>query len=145
MTSGTAEEYVYGLSFRNDTAFSVLKVVVRFDGLQFGFRNMEVQNLACEYMVTNELVSVAADGDWHICDDLTYITAKDNTSGLESGKDIPVTTALSADITDVSIPNDCYFMLRWRRNVTSNAAAIAIDNVSVAFAVKSRPFYIVVR
>ena len=145
MTSGTAEEYVYGLSFRNDTAFSVHKVVVRFDGLQFGFRNMEVQNLACEYMVTNELVSVAADGDWHICDDLTYYTAENSSSGLESGKDIPVTTALSADITDVSIPNDCYFMLRWRRNVTSNAAAIAIDNVSVAFAVKSRPFYIVVR
>ena len=145
MTTGTAEEYVYGLSFRNDTAFSVRKIVARFDGMQFGFKNKEVQELVCEYLVTNELVSVAVDGDWRVCDGLTYVTSKDNTSGLESGKDLPVTTKISAEITDVSIAKDGYFMLRWRRSATSNAAAMAIDNVSVAFTVQSRPLTIVVR
>lgn len=145
MTTGTAEEYVYGLSFRNDTAFSVRKIAVRFDGMQFGFKNKEMQELACEYLVTNELVSVVVDGDWRVCDDLTYITAKDNTSGLESGKDLPVATEISAEITDASIPNGSYFMLRWRRSATSNAAAMAIDDVSVAFTVQPRPLTIVVR
>ena len=145
MTTGTADEYVYGLSFRNDTAFSVRKIAVRFDGMQFGFKNKETQELVCECLVTNELVSVASDGDWRACDNLTYFTAKDNTSGLESGKDFPVATEISAEITDVNIPNDCYFMLRWRRSATSNAAAMAIDNLSVAFTVQSRPLTIVVR
>ena len=145
MTTGTAEEYVYGLSFRNDTEFSVRKIVVHFDGMQFGFKNKEVQELICEYLVTNELVSVAVDGDWRVCDNLTYVTSKDNTSGLESGEDLPVATEISAEITDVSIAKDGYFMLRWRRSATSNAAAMAIDNVSVAFTVQSRPLTIVVR
>ena len=145
MTTGTAEEYVYGLSFRNDTAFSVRRIVARFDGMQFGFRNKEVQELACEYLVTNELVSVAVDGDWRVCDDLTYKTAKDDTSGLESGKDLPVATEISAEIMDANIPKDCYFVFRWRRSAISNAAAMAIDNVSVAFTVQSRPLTIVVR
>jgi hypothetical protein len=90
-------------------------------------------------------VSVAVDGDWRVCDDLTYFTSKDNTSGLESGEDLPVATEISAEITDVSIAKDGYFMLRWRRSSTSNAAAMAIDNVSVAFTVQSRPLTIVVR
>jgi len=145
MTTGTADEYVYGLSFHNDTAFSVRKIAVRFDGMQFGFKNKEVQELVCEYLVTNELVSVSADGDWRVCDDLTYFTSKDNTSGLESGEDLPVATEISAEITDANIAKDGYFMLRWRRSATSNAAAMAIDNVSVAFTVQSRPLTIVVR
>ena len=145
MTTGAAEEFVYGLSFRNDTPFSVKKVTARFDGMQFGFRNKEVQELVCEYLVTNELVSVVADGDWCICGDLTCFTAKNNTSGLESGNDLPVATEISAEIADASIPSDCYFMLRWRRSATSNAAAMAIDNVSVSFTVQPRPLVIVVR
>ena len=121
------------------------KIAVRFDGVQFGFKNKEVQELVCEYLVTNELVSIVADGDWRVCDDLTYFTSKDNTSGLESGKDLPVATEISAEITDASIPNDWHFMLRWRRSAISNAAAMAIDNVSVTFTVQSRPLTIVVR
>ena len=145
LTTGEADDFVYGLSFRNDTAFSVRKVAVRFDGMQFGFKNKEVQQLVCEYLVTNELVSVVTDGRWQVCDDLTYSTEKDCTSGLESGEDLPVATEISAEISDASIPKDCYFMLRWRRSATSNAAAMAIDNVSVAFTVQSRPLTIVVR
>ena len=145
MTGEKADEYVYGLSFLNDTAFSVRKVAVRFDGMQFGFKNKEVQELVCEYLVTNELVSVAVDGDWHVCDDLTYFTSKDNTSGLESGEDLPVATEIAAEITDANIAKDGYFMLRWRRSAISNAAAMAIDNVVVAFTVQSRPLTIVVR
>ena len=145
MTGEKADEYVYGLSFLNDTAFSVRKIAVRFDGMQFGFKNKEVQELVCEYLVTNELVSVVVDGDWHVCDDLTYFTSKDNTSGLESGEDLPVATEISAEITDANIAKDGYFMLRWRRSAISNAAAMAIDNVVVAFTVQSRPLTIVVR
>ena len=145
MTSGTADEFVYGLSFRNDTAFSVRNIAVGYDGMQFGFKNKEVQDLVCEYLVTNELVSVAAAGDWRAFHGLAYHTSKDTESGLTSGEDMPVKTAVSAELMDATVPQGGYFMLRWRRSAAANAAAIAIDNVSVAFSVRSRPLTIVVR
>ena len=145
LTGKESDDFVYGLSFVNDTMFSVRKIAVRFDGMQFGFRNKDEQELVCECLVTNELVSVVADGDWRVCSELTYRTTKDNASGLESAVDMPVVTAVSAELMDVCVPKDCYFMLRWRRSAVSNAAAIAVDNASVSFTVQSRPLTIVVR
>lgn len=145
MMSGQADQYVYGLSFVNDTAFSVRKIAVGFDGMQFGFNNNEVQDMFCEYLVTNELASVAVDGDWRICDSLTYRTTKDSESGLTSGVDMPVATALSAEIPDINVPAGSYFMIRWRRNAVSNSAAMAIDNVSVVFTSHARPLTVVIR
>jgi hypothetical protein len=145
MTSGTAGEFAYGLAFKNDTAFQVRKISVRYDGMQFGFRNAGPQDLAFEFLVTNELASVAADGPWTECADLTYRTPESKESGLASGKDLPVPTAMAADIFGATVPNDCYFMIRWRRSATTSAAAIAIDNVAVSFTVQPRPMAIVVR
>ena len=145
LTGKESDDFVYGLSFVNDTMFSVRKIAVRFDGMQFGFRNKDEQELVCECLVTNELVSVVADGDWRVCSELTYRTTKDNASGLESAVDMPDVTVVSAELMDVCVPKDCYFMLRWRRSAVSNAAAIAVDNVSVSFTVQSRPLTIVVR
>ena len=95
--------------------------------------------------MTNELVSVAAAGDWRTFHGLAYHTSKDTESGLTSGEDMPVKTAVSAELMDAIVPQGGYFMLRWRRSAAANAAAIAIDNVSVAFSVRSRPLTIVVR
>ena len=143
MTAGDAKEFAYGLAFRNDTEFSIRKISVGFDGMQFGFRNTAVQSLVFEYLVTNELVSVATAGPWVGCPDLAYRTTKDYSSGLTNG--YPVATALSSDIFGATVPKDCYFMMRWRRAATTFAAAMAIDNVAVSFTVQSRPLVIVVR
>ena len=94
MTAGTAEEFTYGLAFRNDTEFAVRRIAVGYDGMQFGFKNAVTQELVFECLVTNEPVSVAADGPWTECANLTYRTTKDKESGLASGKDLPVATAL---------------------------------------------------
>jgi hypothetical protein len=145
MTTDDAEEFVYGIAFRNDTVFSARKVSVKYDGIQFGFKNSVQQTLVCECLVTNELVSVAADGAWMECADLSYSTSHDNESGLVSGKDLPVVTPLAADIVGLSVPKDHYFLIRWRRSAVSNGAAMAIDNLSVSFLVQSRPMTIVVR
>lgn len=145
MTSGTADELAYGLAFKNDTAFAIRKIAIGYDGMQFGFKNAGTQELAFEYLVTNELVSVAAEGIWTECANLTYRTTKDKESGLASGKDFPATTALSSDIAGATIPKDCYFIMRWRRSPTTYAAAMAVDNVTVAFTVQARPMTIVVR
>jgi hypothetical protein len=95
--------------------------------------------------VTNELVSVDAEGDWHVCEDLTYWTLNDVDSGLESGKDLPVATQVAAELPEINVLKDSYLLLRWRRSAVSSAAAIAIDNVTVSFVVQSRPMVIVVR
>ena len=145
LTSGDAEEFIYGLAFRNDTAFTARRISVKYDGVQFGFKNKDVQELVCECLVTNELVSVVAEGDWHVCEDLTYRTLNDNSSGLVSGKDLPVATRVVAELPEINVLKDSYLLLRWRRSAVSSAAAIAIDNVTVSFVIQSRPMVIVVR
>jgi hypothetical protein len=145
LTAGSAGDFIYGLSFRNDTAFAVNGVNVKFDAMQFGFKNTTEQVLEFEYLVTNELVSIAAPGSWQSCDDLAFVTQKDANSGLKGGEDPPWTTEISSDVDDVKIPTDGYLLLRWRRPAASNAAAMAIDNVSVSFAVQARPLTIVIR
>lgn len=145
MTTGTAEEFVYGLAFKNDTAFSVRKVTVGYDGVQFGFKNSEPHELLCECLVTNELVSVAVEDGWRPCDGLTFRTTKDKTSGLVSGEDMPVVTAISSELVGANVPKDSYFMIRWRRTAVASAAAMAIDNVAVSFEVQPRPLTIVIR
>ena len=145
LTSGTADEYVYGLAFRNDTAFGVCRITVGYDGVQFGFNNSEPHELLCECLVTNELVSVATEGNWLPYDELTFRTTKDKTSGLVSEEDPPVVTAISSDVSDMSVPRDSYFMIRWRRTAVVSAAAMAIDNVAVSFEIQPRPMTVVVR
>jgi hypothetical protein len=145
MTSGTADRLIYGLSFLNDTEYSVQKINVAFDCMQFGFRNTSEQAVVCEYLVTNELVSVCAEGCWCVCDNLIYRTTKDNNSGLVNGIDLPVKTVISAELKNISVPVNSYFMLRWRRTAVSNAAAMSMDNIAVSFTIQSHPFRIVVR
>jgi hypothetical protein len=113
--------------------------------MQFGFRNTSEQAVVCEYLVTNELVSVCAEGCWCVCDNLIYRTTKDNNSGLVNGMDLPVKTVISAELKNISVPVNSYFILRWRRTAVSNAAAMSMDNIAVSFTIQSHPFRIVVR
>ena len=143
--TGTAEELIYGLAFKNDTPFSARKISVNYDGVQFGFKNNAQQELLCECLVTNELVALSVEGDWRSCDELTFRTSRDSESGLKSGEDLPVVTAISSDVVGMIVPKDFYFMIRWRRTAVVSAAAMAIDNVVVSFEVQSRPMRVVVR
>jgi hypothetical protein len=145
LSSSTAEKFTYGLCFKNNTPVTQRKIVVKYDGIQFGFRNTTVQELVCEYLVTNELVSIVSDGDWKTCEELLYRTSKDSSSGLKGGVDSPVSTALSAELCEMKIPQDSYFMIRWRREPGTNSAAVGIDNLSVSFYGQARPLTIVVR
>lgn len=154
MTSGTAKDYVFGLAFFNDTELPVRNVAVKYDGVQFGFRNPSVQELVFEYLATNELVSVSSPGSWTACGALAYRTARgalayrtarDSSSGLESGSDFHVTGTFGAEIPGLRVPKGTYLLVRWRRSAVANAAAVGIDNVAVAFGVQARPMTIVVR
>ncbi|MBO5941121.1 MAG: hypothetical protein J6R18_08010 [Kiritimatiellae bacterium] len=145
LTSSKAERFVYGLCFKNNTSATQRKTVVKYDGVQFGFRNTVAQELVCEYIVTNELVSIASGGNWQRIDELLYSTPEDSSSGLKGGTDLPITTVLSAELSGIAIPQDAYFMVRWRREAGTNSAAIGIDNISVSFYGQARPLTIVVR
>lgn len=145
MTTGTAEEQVFGLAFLNDTDFPARKVSVKYDCVQFGFRNLQEQELVFEYLATNELVSAAASGNWMACEALAGKTVRDNVSGLVSGEDLPVAATVSAEIPGLRVPRDGYLVIRWRRAPVSNAAAMGVDDLEVAFEVQSRPLTIVIR
>ena len=140
LTTKDSGEYVFGLVFRNDTAFAARKVAIAYDGVLFGLKNESEQKLLCECLVTNELVSVAAENGWQPCEELDFYV-----SAVSAEIDLPAKTAISSEVPGASIPKDSYFVLRWRRCATSSAAAMAIDNLAVSFAVQPRPMTIVVR
>ena len=145
LTSGDRADLVYGVAFRNDTMGDVRQVRVRYDGLQFGFKNNVEQSLQCECLVTNEEVSVVASGDWRACDALRFTTPVVGGGGLESGKDLPVRRAYSADDLGVRVPRGGYLLIRWRRTKTTSAAAMAIDNVEMAFESAIQPTVMILR
>lgn len=133
MTSSSAQEIVYGLAFRNDTPLRVETVTVRYDGVQFGFRNKDIQSLFYEYRTAEEQYSVLSEGPWTTDGELSFETLADADSNLASGADEPLRRTRSSGARNIKIPPGGCFVLRWRRPRASYSAALAIDNVEVVF------------
>jgi hypothetical protein len=145
-TSAAAAEIVYGLVFRNDLPVPLCAFSLAFDGLQFGFRNTAPQTLFCEYCLLDRPRPLAdATVTWVALPDAAFVTRQDASSGLASGGDFPPVVRVSAADCRVEIPAGAYFHLRWRRPPQTNAAAMAIDNVSLVFEMKAQTLVLFVR
>lgn len=145
LTGSGKPAFVYGVAFCNDTPGDMRKVALRYDGVQFGFKNTGEQTLQCEWLVTNEEVSVVAPGDWHTCDALRFTTPVVGGGGLEGGKDLPVSSEYSVDDLGVKVPRGSRLLVRWRRTAATSAAAMAIDNIEVAFESAIQPTVVIFR
>ena len=145
ITSDSAKDFIFGAALHNDTQIGIASVEIRFEGKQFGFRNAAGQSVYCEYIVTNRLIELSCEYGWTVCGGLTHTTAKDKTSNLTSGRDAPHTTPLCATLKNLHIKSGEYFILRWRREHSSSAAAMGIDNVAVQFEMRPEPFKIIIR
>ncbi len=145
ITSDTASDQTFGVILRNDTQHRLTAAEIEFEGKQFGFRNSIAQNVFCDYLVTNEVATLLCDGGWINCSDLTHSTTSDKTSNLTSGKDPPIITPIKMTINNIKINSGDYFLLRWRREHVSSAAAMGIDNLTIQFTQEPKPFRILIR
>jgi hypothetical protein len=145
MTGASAEDLVCGVSFRNDTDFPLASVSLQFDGVQFGFKNKAPQEVFCEYALSDGSVPLAEAAGWSRVEGAVFRTTKDVSSGLKSGKDLPVVTAVSAQEIAVDLPPGGCFHVRWRRPPAATGAAMAIDNVQLVLTPRQRAFALVIR
>lgn len=145
LTSGDKADLVYGVAFHNDTSYDVRRIALRYDGVQFSFKNRSEQILLCECLVTNRLVSVATAGDWRPCTAAYFRTPVIGGTEDAEGREPPVSTPCSMDDLGVRVPRGNWALIRWRRTKTTSAAALAIDNVEVAFESAIQPTVVIFR
>lgn len=144
LTAEEAEPFIYGVSFRNDTPTDIAGVSLSYDGVQVGFKNPSPQELFCEFRVTATPEPLTAGTDWRTSDALTFRTEQDASSGFAAGTDRVTVPVGAADI-DVRIPPGGYLHLRWRREAVANAAAMAVDDVTVMFEMDRAALTLIVR
>jgi hypothetical protein len=144
LTASEKPEYVYGLSFKNDTAYLIEQMSISYDGVQFGFKNENEQQLIFEYRITKELEPLISGEDWKELGALNFTTPKDSSSGLSSGEDV-VVVPLSLEDVKIRLQPESYCHIRWRRCSVSKAAAMAIDNVCVTFKERRAGMRVIVR
>ena len=145
LTSGEKADLVYGVAFHNDTSYDVRRIALRYDGVQFSFKNRSEQILLCECLVTNLLVSVATAGDWRPCTAAYFRTPVNGGKEDAEGREPPVSTPCSMDDLGVRVPRGNWALIRWRRTKTTSAAAMAIDNVEMAFESAIQPTVMILR
>lgn len=144
LTGSGKPEFVYGLAFKNDTTHKIGQMSISYDAVQFGFKNLNEQQLIFEYRISDESAPLNSGDGWKEIEALNFTTSKDSSSGLEAEKDV-VTVPLSAEDVKLHLQPGAYCHIRWRRNAVSNAAAMAIDNVVIAFKEHRMPFQVIIR
>jgi len=125
--------YKFGFAVANDTGFALTNFNVSFTARQFTFTagRTSPQSMTFEYLVTNEIASVAAEGAWSPVDDLKF----DAVASLEAGgpnSDLAfpcVATNMCHALGDVRLGKNDVLVLRWSVDGVANGDALGIDDV----------------
>ncbi|MGN0847328.1 MAG: hypothetical protein ACI4RA_08095 [Kiritimatiellia bacterium] len=130
----TAESFVIGAAFVNDQSAVLDEFSLAYVGRQFGFKNKEAQTIAVEWLVTNRLVSVWAEGDWRQEEALAFTTpAVGLGEELKSGEELPLEQRVAGTLEKAVLRPGEVLLVRWRRQRITYSAALAIDDVRLSF------------
>lgn len=133
--------FVFGLAFRNAQETALSPVSVAFTAKQLDFRS-GVKTIPFEYLVTNELVSVAAPGDWKAVEAAAFTTLEENPAGAGSTTSWAETkTAVLPD----TVPVGGYLLIRWTDCEKASSCPFAVDDVSVSYESALRPTVLLFR
>jgi len=122
-----------GFAVANDTGFALTNFNISFTARQFTFtaKRTSPQSMTFEYLVTNEVASVAAEGAWSPVDDLKF----DAVASLEAGgpnSDLAfpcVATNMCHALSKVRLGKNDIFVLRWSVDGVASGDALGIDDV----------------
>lgn len=133
--------FVFGLAFRNAQETALASVSVTFTAKQLDFRS-GVKSIPFEYLVTNELVSVASPGDWKAVEAAAFTTLEENPAG--AGSTTPRAETKTAVLPDtVSVGG--YLLIRWTDCEKASSCPFAVDDVSVSYESALRPTVLLLR
>ena len=132
--ASTSRVAVCGVAFTNDTTRRFSQFELAYTGRQFGFKNKAAQDVLVEWLVTNALVGVDAEGAWTVVDGLTFTTpAVGRGEELASGKDLPIEKRQAGALDGLRLRPGEVLLLRWRRDRVTNSAALGIDDVAFSW------------
>ena len=132
--ASTSRVAVCGVAFTNDTTRRFNQFELAYTGRQFGFKNKAAQDVLVEWLVTNALVGVDADGAWTAVEGLTFTTpAVGRGEELASGKDLPLEKRQAGTLDGLRLRPGEVLLLRWRRDRVTNSAALGIDDVNFSW------------
>lgn len=134
--------FVFGLAFRNaQENVALASMTVTFTARQLDFRS-GVKTIPFEYLVTNELVSVAAPGDWKAVEAAAFTTVAEKPAGADS-------TTLRAETKTAAVPDVVpvggYLLIRWTDCEKASSCPFAVDDVSVSYESALRPTVLLLR
>jgi hypothetical protein len=135
-----ATESVYGLVFSNDCATALADFSLSFTARQRTFKAAP-KSLALEYLVTNEWVSVAAEGAWRPLDipvtaPYTEATRGDRTEYAQE---------IALDAVPAAVPPGSVLAIRWRDPAMTGGPLTNIDEVRFTAAFVPTPTLLLMR
>lgn len=133
--------FVFGLAFQNAQEVALTSISVTFTAKQLNFRS-GVKTIPFEYLVTNELVSVAAPGDWKAVDTAAFTTVASNPADTDST--MPRAKTKTAAVSD-AVPMGGYLLIRWTDCKEKSSCPFAVDDVSVSYESALRPTVLLLR
>lgn len=133
-------ESVYGLVFSNDCATALADFSLSFTARQRTFKAAP-KSLALEYLVTNEWVSVAAEGAWRPLDipvtaPYTEATRGDRTEYAQE---------IALDAVPAAVPPGSVLAIRWRDPAMTGGPLTNIDEVRFTAAFVPAPTLLLMR
>jgi hypothetical protein len=138
--ASTSIETMYGLAFLNDYETAVKDFSISFKSMQRTFKN-DVKSLALEYLITNEVVSIASKGAWRsieipVTSPFTTQTREDRAFYEQE---------ISAFLSDINIPVNGVLLLRWRDIPSPNNPLTCIDDLVIKYTFKPLPTSIILK
>ena len=140
----TAKEALWGVAFTNDTVHLLRDFVLAYTGRQFGFKNPAAQTVAVEWLVTNRLAAIDAEGDWRTSPGLVFTTPATAADGLASGE-ATAESRPSGGLDGAALAPGKVLLLRWRRLKVTNSAALGVDDVELRWTSVRERTQIVIR
>lgn len=130
---------VLGVAFRNAMETALTGLSAAFTAEQWNFRK-GTKTIPFEWLVTNELVSVVAEGDWRAVDAAAFTTVAAPSADNAVPRAERKTAAISADI-----PPGGYLLIRWTDAAKASSCPFAVDDVELRYTAKARATLITVR
>lgn len=142
MVSGTAGMR-YGVSFVNDTTQDLVDFRVTYRAVQWNFKNADSsKTITAEYLVTNGLADVSADGDWVAMPALDFATPY---PAAVAEADDCWQEEKSAALGNVRLrPGECLVM-RWVDAKKANSPGTGIAGFRLDFGVRSAATIMILR
>lgn len=122
----------FGACFQNDTSATITKLTITYNGEMWRLGATTGRLDRLDFQISTDATSLTT-GTWTDVDALDFTTPNTTApTGAKNGNDVSNRTAISADLTGISLAPGAMFFLRWTDfNASGSDDGLAIDDFSL--------------